>query len=95
MANLRGHVGECDMKIDYDRLLNELIRETEKLIQKANYYVVEKTEKKESEEAKKWARRSMIYSFALLNLKDRECAKLLLKTEMEENKEKKPAKPAS
>lgn len=79
MANLRGYVGECDMKIDYDRLLNELIRETEKLIQKANYYVVEKTEQKESEEAKKWAHRSVVYSFALLNLKDREYAKLILK----------------
>lgn len=67
------------MKIDYDRLLNELIRETEKLIQKANYYAFEKAKKGEYEEGRKWTDRSIIYSFALRNLKDRENAKLILK----------------
>lgn len=67
------------MKIDYDRLLNELIRETEKLIQKANYHAFEKAKKGEHEEGRKWADRSIIYSFALRNLKNRENAKLILK----------------
>lgn len=87
LVNLLGNVGECDMKIDYDKLLNELIRETEQLIQKANYYAVEKAKKGEYEEGRKWAHRSMIYSFALRNLKDRENAKLILK--MVKRKDKK------
>lgn len=90
LANLRGYVGECDMKIDYDKLLNELIRETEKLIQKANYYAFEKAKKGEYEEGIKWAHRSMIYSFALRNLKDRENAKLILKMVKRKDKKTEP-----
>lgn len=65
LANLRNYVGEHDMKIDFDGLLNEIIGETEKLIQKSNYYAFEKAKKREYEEGRKWAHRSIIYSFAL------------------------------
>ncbi|WP_425539411.1 hypothetical protein [Microaceticoccus formicicus] len=62
--------------MNYDRLLDELIHETKQLAQKATHYSTTKENEKERE---KWAHRSMIYSFALLNLKDRENAKLILK----------------
>lgn len=75
------------MKIDYDRLLNELIRETKQLAQKATHYSTTKENEKERE---KWADRSIIYSFALRNLKDRGNAKLILKMVKRKDKKTEP-----